>query len=262
MIEKIIKKIKLFFYTKRLLKIYEGDTYYCSVCKNNLNTFLPLPDFYKINADTHGYQYYGKNEHINVETYSCPMCGSADRDRLYASFFNKFVMPTNSKKSVLHVAPAWSLNDLYLKKHFNVTTTDLMMEGVDYKLDIEDMGAFKDDSFDYFICSHVLEHVANPEKALQELYRILKPKGWGIIMAPIMPSLLETLEDENHTSEADRIKHYGQADHLRLFSKKDFTSRIENTGFKLKQYGIDDFGEEIFRKLGLKSTSILYIGRK
>lgn len=32
-------------------------------------------------------------------------------------------------------------------------------------------------SFDYILCTQVLEHLKNPQKAFQEFYRILKPKG-------------------------------------------------------------------------------------
>ncbi|TYA56637.1 class I SAM-dependent methyltransferase [Formosa maritima] len=262
MIKKIKKRLKSLYNKHKLLKTYKGNTYHCTVCNSNLNVYLPLPDFYRINAEIHGYKYFGQNEHVNVKTYSCPICGSSDRDRMYAEYFKRFVLPKNSKKLLLHVAPAWKLNDLFLKKHFKVTTTDLMMDGVDYKLDIENMEAFNNNTFDYFICSHVLEHVANPDKALKELYRILKPQGLGIIMAPVIPKLEFTLEDKSHTSEEDRVKYYGQADHLRLFSKKDFMSRIENGGFKLIQYDINKFGEEAFNKLGLKPSSILYIGLK
>ena len=47
------------------------------------------------------------------------------------------------------------------------------MAGVDDVVDITDMPMYADGSFDFFICSHVLEHVSDDRRALNELYRIL-----------------------------------------------------------------------------------------
>ena len=236
--------------------------YFCPICNSNIENFIPLPDSYRKNAEIHGYKYFGENEHLNIHQYSCPVCGSADRDRFYATFLKKHITDNIPEKTLLHIAPAWKLNDLFLKKYVKVVTTDLMMKGVDYYMHIEDMKEFEENTFDYFICSHVLEHVKHPDKALQELYRILKPNGIGIIMAPINPNIQYTIEDPSHISKEDRIKHYGQDDHLRLFSKSDFINRIKKANFKLQLYGIDYFGERTFKKIGLKESSILYVGIK
>jgi len=40
------------------------------------------------------------------------------------------------------------------------------------KASVEDLGAFKDKQFGAVFASHVLEHVAQPEKALAELHRV------------------------------------------------------------------------------------------
>lgn len=43
---------------------------------------------------------------------------------------------------------------------------------------------FKDNTFDYAICLDVLEHIPDKEKALQEIYRVLKNKGKLIAALP------------------------------------------------------------------------------
>ena len=43
---------------------------------------------------------------------------------------------------------------------------------------------FRDNSLDYVITSHVLEHVANPVKALAEWYRVLRPRGVIYCLVP------------------------------------------------------------------------------
>ena len=37
---------------------------------------------------------------------------------------------------------------------------------------------FKDDQFDYVICSHVIEHVPNPESFMREVFRVGKGRGY------------------------------------------------------------------------------------
>ncbi len=43
---------------------------------------------------------------------------------------------------------------------------------------------FKDNSFDKVVASEVLEHLENDERALREIFRILKPNGIVVISAP------------------------------------------------------------------------------
>jgi len=42
--------------------------------------------------------------------------------------------------------------------------------------DVEEL-PFQDNSYETIICSHVLDHLPKPEKALKEIYRVLKPGG-------------------------------------------------------------------------------------
>jgi len=43
---------------------------------------------------------------------------------------------------------------------------------------------FRDNSLDYVVSSHVLEHVANPVSALKEWYRVLRPGGLIYMVVP------------------------------------------------------------------------------
>lgn len=256
---KVKKKLKAFL---KILKEVHYN-YKCSVCDFKIKEFLPLSDSYRKNAIKYGYKYFGENEHLNIKKYKCPNCSAPDRDRFYAAYFSQIEKVTeDSKKLLLHVAPSWPLNNKYLIKYFNVITTDLMMPKVDYLLDVEDMNIFEENKFDYLICSHVLEHVNNPDKALVEILRVLKPGGKAILMAPINPNIKDTIENPDHKTKEERLQFYGQEDHLRLFAKQDFMDRIEKAGFILETYGIDDFGKKTFNELGLRESSVLYIGKK
>lgn len=43
---------------------------------------------------------------------------------------------------------------------------------------------FLDQAFDVVLCTEVLEHVANPEEMIREIYRVLKNGGTGIVTIP------------------------------------------------------------------------------
>lgn len=53
------------------------------------------------------------------------------------------------------------------------------------KGDIQSM-PFPDDDFGAFICKSVLEHVEDPQKAVDELYRVTKAGGIGLIYVPFI----------------------------------------------------------------------------
>ena len=99
------------------------------------------------------------------------------------------------------------------------------------KMDIQDI-KLPDNTFDVILCSHVLEHVPDDRKAMQELYRVLKPDGWAIIQVPIDKRLKKTFEDDSINTEKLRKKYYGQEDHLRLYM--DYIKRLQEAGFKVK----------------------------
>jgi 2-polyprenyl-3-methyl-5-hydroxy-6-metoxy-1,4-benzoquinol methylase len=56
--------------------------------------------------------------------------------------------------------------------------------------DIQD-SRFAENSFGLVLCSEVIEHVADPERALKTLYRILQPGGIAIVSTPQRFSLME-----------------------------------------------------------------------
>ena len=45
---------------------------------------------------------------------------------------------------------------------------------------------FEDNSVDAIICSAVLEHVEEPQQAVREIFRVLKPGGYCFIYAPFL----------------------------------------------------------------------------
>jgi len=140
---------------------------------------------------------------------------------------------------------------------------DLFMAGVDDKVvDITNMSIYADNRFHLIVCSHVLEHIEDDRKAMAELYRVLNPAGFAIVMVPINLWLKEDFEDPVKTTEAERWRYFGQNDHVRVYSKAGFVGKLTAVGFKVAQLGIDYFGAEVFERNGIHPRSVLYIARK
>ena len=56
--------------------------------------------------------------------------------------------------------------------------------GLQYIHDATDLASIADSTYDFLLASHILEHVANPLKALTEFHRVLKPRGSVIVLVP------------------------------------------------------------------------------
>ncbi len=124
------------------------------------------------------------------------------------------------------------------------------------------MKELQNNSYDFVICSHVLEHVSDPDKALREIFRILRPEGTAIIMVPLFWDVLATVEDESHNTDELRLKHYGQNDHVRLFSRQDFLDRLNESGFKVTQLRPTKFDQQKIKENAIADNSILYVCSK
>ena len=238
----------------------------CPVCQKSVNQFLPLPIFYLENMKKYGYPYTtDEAETMNAEQYSCPHCGASDRDRLYACYLEEKISQYHSSDQLflLDIAPTPSLSK-FINAFEKIVhrTADLLVKDVDLVVDITNMPEINSDSYDIFICSHVLEHVSDDKKALSELYRVLKPGGWGILMVPIILTIDQIDEDPEVTDSAERWRRFAQDDHVRLYSKFGFVERVKSAGFGLKQLGIEYFGESTFRQYGITDKSVLYIAEK
>ncbi len=90
--------------------------------------------------------------------------------------------------------------------------------------------AFADRCFDAIVCNHVLEHVLDDRTAIAELYRLLKPGGWGSIQVPMRGDV--THEDPGVTDPQERRRRYGQDDHVRQYGS-DFMDRLRDAGFEV-----------------------------
>ncbi len=199
-------------------------------------------------------------ETLATQYYECPHCHSSDRDRLYKLYLEKY---SRNRRALLDFAPSLVLQRYILdkKRWKTYRSADLYMDGVDDKVDITNMHQYKDGQFDFFICSHILEHV-DDQKALAELYRILAPGGSGILMTPIIDRDDVFDEDLNVTDEHERWRRFAQDDHVRLYSKSVFLRRVQEAGFIVHQLDWRKLGLMNMVIYGINPKSVLYIVEK
>ncbi len=232
----------------------------CPVCDSKLARFERLADYYLHELDRHqSIHSIFMAETANVLQYECRACHASDRDRLYALYIKQRYQPG---KKLVEFAPMPALsrfiNGLPLVEY---RSADLQDPRADDKVDLTAI-PYADASIDVFVASHILEHIPDDRKAMRELFRILRPGGWGIAMVPIQLDLEKTLEDLPIESPGDRWKYYGQNDHVRAYAKRDFVARLSETGFVVKQLGIDHFGAQTFERHGIHPRSVLYVVEK
>jgi SAM-dependent methyltransferase len=138
-------------------------------------------------------------------------------------------------KKVLHFAPEASVGTLIKGIAKDYKTADFFAEGysyddIDYNLDISNMEAIEDESFNCVIACDVLEHVPHHIKGMKEVHRILTKGGYCIFTVPQKDNLKETFEDPTITDKKQREEVFGQFDHLRIYGD-DFKSLLQDCGF-------------------------------
>lgn len=88
---------------------------------------------------------------------------------------------------VLDIAPQVHKGAKFFFKHAKVETMDISPDsGADYIADLCNQSNASPDSdkYDVIVCTEVLEHTRNPFKAVDEIYRMLKPGGYVNVTVP------------------------------------------------------------------------------
>ncbi len=184
----------------------------------------------------------------------CAHCGALERHRLLWLYLTeKSDLFDGKPKKLLHVAPELCFEArLRDRLEEGYVTADLFNTRAMVKMDITDI-RYPDGSFDVLFCSHVLEHVVDDRKALREFFRVLAAKGWAILLVPITTE--KTFEDFSIIDPAERVRVFGQKDHLRRYGA-DYVERLREAGFQVTLVGVEDLAcpEEAFR-MGLSGCS-------
>jgi SAM-dependent methyltransferase len=187
----------------------------CPLCGSRYRRFMP-----------YGYVEVRKNA-------LCPRCLSLERHRLLWLWIEQGGAGLEGK--FLHIAPEVCLERKFEKIFTpeNYITADLESPLAKVKIDVQAI-PFPDRTFDIVFCNHVLEHVADDRRAMSEMYRVMKPGGWGVMLAPIDESRKSTFEDDTVTDPAERTRLFGQYDHRRVYGK-DYAQRLREAGWQVEE---------------------------
>lgn len=210
--ESIRLKITVF---RRKLKgfILKGNKVECNCCGKTFRAFLP------------------KGNGIDLrENAECPNCGSLERTRLLLFYLQQETDLFKNQNKLLHIAPEDSLKKIF-KSSLNIkyVNGDLNPNYADEIINLTNI-QYPDNYFDYIICSHVLGHIPDEQRAIQEMYRVLKPNGIAFVLTLLNRQDVTTIEDKNIQSEAERLKIYGEKDLVRIHGN-DFQKRLQSPGF-------------------------------
>jgi len=185
----------------------------------------------------------------------CPKCGSAERYRLFALWLDRHGRALSTAR-VLHFAPETGLAKLLKARVGKYQSADITPGKAEIVRNIEAIEE-PDASFDCVVCSHVLEHV-DDKKALNEVYRVLKPGGVALIMLPVIEGWSATYENKAVVTPEERVRHYGQSDHVRYYGA-DVRDRIRAAGFKLDEFTAE--GEDVLT-YGLARGEKVFVATK
>ena len=205
----------------------------CPICKKNVRIFWPYGVMLRPGAQ-------------------CPRCGALERHRTLWLFFENRSLFDKPDMKLLHFAPeAAFLNQFKTLKNVDYWPVDLNpnMPGVRKAVDITDI-PFEDESMDVIICNHVMEHIPDENRALSEMYRVLKRDGVAVINAPVDQARETTFENPEYNTPELRLKYFGQHDHVRIYGR-DYGERLAKvfkvevlepnrslTAEQLKAYGV------------------------
>lgn len=96
---------------------------------------------------------------------------------------------------------------------------------------------FKTNTFEAVFCLEMLEHVDDPISVISEIKRVLKPKGYGVILVPSDNRLFKIVWFL-WTMYYSVWRHA----HVQSFQNKDLEKIIKKTGLKLKLSKTFNFG--------------------
>jgi predicted SAM-dependent methyltransferase len=217
-------------------KYYKGGAVLCPCCGKTFDRFMDFTISKLNNYERYKDTYKGK---------LCPSCFSYPRHRIACYHFDKISWRGNS---IILFGAEYSIKKWFDRKGLLYTTADLFDRSANIKADIQNT-AFADESWDLIICNHVLEHVPDYKVALKELKRILKNNGILELTVPTDRNFETVYEDKNITGKMERIKAFGQHDHMRIFGN-DFEKILIDLGFSVEVIDGNKLPAEIVGVIG------------
>jgi SAM-dependent methyltransferase len=196
----------------------------------------------------------------------CWVCNAGERHRTLALFFAARPELLTAGMRLLHVAPERAIRSVILRQQPGISyeSGDIDRRYGPLRIDITNSD-FADAAFDAVVANHVMEHVVEDRAAMAEVFRILKPGGWAILMIPAILAAV-TDEDSTVTSPSDRLERWGQSDHVRRYGW-DYLDRLTAAGFDIEVHRSEEhLSEADIERYRLRDPSggidPVFVGRK
>ncbi|HEX6370212.1 MAG TPA: methyltransferase domain-containing protein [Longimicrobium sp.] len=178
----------------------------------------------------------------------CPRCRSLERHRLVWVLLHDELQ--GMRPETLHVAPEPCIEPWLRSISSRYLSMDLYKPAM-ARMDLTKM-TLEDASFSLIWCSHVLEHIPDDRAAMAEMFRVCRPGGTVVVQVPVWRQV--TYENPSVTTREERLAHFYQDDHVRLYGM-DVVRRLEEAGFVVDVRRAQNLDPEVIQRHGLSYIS-------
>ena len=195
---------------------------------------------------------------------ACVWCGSLERHRVLALLL-RVIGPRLAGARVLDIAPSPHTTPLLARLPLGQLIGldfDPGADGraVDLQASVTDL-PFDDAVLDFALCYHVFEHVPDDRGGMAELARVLRPSGFALVQVPWHPDQ-DTDEETEPLPAAERLRRFGQRDHVRYYGRETFDDRLRESGLEVFRFLVSDLLAPLpTAQLGLRADEAAWLVR-
>ena len=164
---------------------------------------------------------------------------------------------------LLELVPAWGISVGQLEDTFETYGIDVNQWAVNKSKEVAPKSQlqtasaqelpFSNHSFNVVIIKHIVEHLPDPQKAIQEISRVTEKGGTLILATPNLDSLLKPWKGEKWIG-------YQDPTHIALKRPAEWLSLIQGAGFQLIKVFADGFWDVPYIRFVPKQIQKLFFG--
>jgi len=240
--------------------VYYGRRHRCPVCESRVRRYLTEGIDAPVLREL---EVVGGERRARA---SCPICCAGTRTRLVWLYLSRVSGLLDRPARILHVAPEPGLHRR-LKRAANLDYRSGDLDPSRYPFAPEmrrlDLTALPqpDGYFDAVLANHVLEHVEQDRQAMAEVRRVLRPGGLALLQVPIALRLARTREDASARTPQQRLRLFGQRDHVRLYGS-DYPERLRAAGFAVETWRASDLDAGLIEQQDLNPREVVFVARR
>lgn len=191
----------------------------------------------------------------------CPRCTAKARHRRIWLFLADRTDLFSNPMSLLEVSPHYSFGRRWVKMdHLSFVGADLAdRPHITLRMDLT-AAPLRSATFDAILCIHVLEEIHDDRRAMEELFRLVKPGGWALVSVPTALDRA-TYEDPSITTRKARREAFGEEAHVRVYGR-DLIERLRRVGFQVDVDLAKDLDDALVRECGLRDDENLFLCRR